>query len=189
MAISNDGTTLYLGSSTELMVLSTATGAITTQNTSDSGYVLGVAPNNGTAVIADPVRKQIYLYTATSTTGTGSSATTTGGTIATTYGFTPTFDANNYLQARASWSPDSQTVYIATGSQILVFSQQTGWTNIPLTGTTAVDVATTVPAVGAYFAGPTTQRPRLLPGHDHDPAALHHWPPDPHRQQSVLPPR
>ncbi len=64
MAISNDGTTIYLGSSTELMVLATATGTITTQNTADSGYVLGVSPNNSTVVIADPVRKQIYLYTA-----------------------------------------------------------------------------------------------------------------------------
>jgi trimeric autotransporter adhesin len=159
MAISNDGTTLYLGSSTELMVLATSTGAITTQNTSDSGYVLGVSPNNSTIVIADPVRKQIFLYTAasTTTTGTGATATstTTGGTVASTYGFTPTFDANNNLQAHASWSPDSQTVYIATGDQILVYSFQTGWNNI-VTTTPAIDAAVTVPAVGAYFAGPTT---------------------------------
>jgi trimeric autotransporter adhesin len=154
MAISNDGTTLYLGSSTELMVLATSTGAITTQNTSDSGYVLGVSPNNSTAVIADPVRKQIFLYTAASTTTTGTTTTTTGGTVASTYGFTPTFDANNNLQAHASWSPDSQTVYIATGDQILVYSFQTGWNNIGTT-TPALDAAVTVPAVGAYFAGPT----------------------------------
>jgi trimeric autotransporter adhesin len=169
MAISNDGTTIYLGSSTELMVLATSTGTITNQNTSDSGYVLGVSPNNSTIVIADPVRKQIYLYTATSTTttGTGSTATTTttGGTVASTYGFIPTYDTNSNLQAHASWSPDSQTVYIALGDQILVYSFQTGWNSIPLTpaptstpaaGATAVDVAATVPAVGAYFAGPTT---------------------------------
>ena len=167
MAISDDGTTIYLGSSTELMVLATSTGTITTQNTSDSGYVLGVSPNNSTIVIADPVRKQIYLYTAasTTTTGTGSTATTTGGTVASTYGFTPTYDSNNNLQAHVSWSPDSQTVYIALGDQILVYSFQTGWNSIPLTppptsvpaaGATAVDVAATVPAVGAYFAGPTT---------------------------------
>ena len=163
MAISNDGTTLYLGSPTELMVLNTASGAITAQNTSDSGFVLGVSPNNNTIVIADPVRKQIYLYTATGTvtTGTGATATTTttGGTVASTYGFTPTYDTNMNLQAHASWSPDSQTVYIALGDQILVYSFQTGWNSIPLTPTPpapAVDVATTVPAVGAYFAGPTT---------------------------------
>jgi hypothetical protein len=168
LAISNDGTTLYLGSSTELMVVATSTGTITTQNTADSGYVLGVSPNNSTIVIADPVRDQIYLYTAasTTTTGTGATATTTttGGTVASTYGFTPTYDSNNNLQAHASWSPDSQTVYIALGDQILVYSFQTGWNNIPLTTSPssapgapvyAVDAAVTVPAVGAYFAGPT----------------------------------
>jgi hypothetical protein len=100
-------------------------------------------------VIADPVRKQIYLYTSS-------------GTVSSTYGFTPSYDANGNFEAHASWSPDSQTVYIALGNQILVNSKFTGWHAISLTpttttaGTPATDVAVTVPSVGAYFAGPTT---------------------------------
>ena len=55
--------------------------------------------------------------------------------------------------------PDSQTVYIAAGNQLLVYSAFTGWTSItPATsgGTPVNDVAITVPSVGAYFAGTTT---------------------------------
>ncbi|HWZ50225.1 MAG TPA: hypothetical protein VNW54_02055 [Granulicella sp.] len=164
MAISNDGSTIYLGSSTELMVLATTSAAITTQNTSLSGYVLGVSPDSSTVVIADPVRKQIYLYSAATTTATTTGATgatggTTAGTVSSTYGFVPSYDTKGNLEAHASWSPDSQTVYIALGSQILVNSKFTGWHAIsPATtaGTLVNDVAVTVPAVGAYFAGPTT---------------------------------
>ena len=122
MAISNDGSTIYLGSSTELMVLATTSAAITTQNTSLSGYVLGVSPDSSTVVIADPVRKQVYLYSAATTTATTTGATggTTAGTVTSTFGFIPSYDSNNNLQARASWSPDSQTVYIALGSAVLL---------------------------------------------------------------------
>ncbi|HEV2620131.1 MAG TPA: hypothetical protein VGU23_09375, partial [Acidobacteriaceae bacterium] len=45
------------------------------------------------------------------------------------------------------------------GNQVLVYSAFTGWTSInpaALGGTQANDVAVTVPAIGAYFAGPTT---------------------------------
>jgi hypothetical protein len=55
-------------------------------------------------------------------------------------------------------------VYIAAGNQLLVFSENTGWTSysngtsMPATpaGTPVTDVAVTAPNVGAYFAGPTT---------------------------------
>jgi hypothetical protein len=73
----------------------------------------------------------------------------TGGVIS-TYGGVAT---------HAEFAPDSQTVYITAGNQLLVYSANTGWTNIvPATsaGTPVTDVAITVPAVGAYFAGPTT---------------------------------
>ena len=135
MVISNDGASIYLGSDTELMVVSALTSALSRQDVSVRGKVLAISPDNGTLVISDPVRQQTYLYTSS-------------GTVSTLYGGTGT---------HASWSPDSQTVYIAAGNQILVHSLFSGWKQVPLTDATAVtDVTVTVPAVGAYFSGPTT---------------------------------
>lgn len=137
MVISNDGTTLYLGSDTELMVVSASTAAITRQDVSVRGKVLAISPDNSTIAISDPVRQQTYLYTS-------------AGVVTTLYGGVGT---------HAEWSPDSQTVYIAAGNQILVYSLFSGWKSfIPATpaGTAVNDVAVTNPAVGAYFSGPTT---------------------------------
>jgi hypothetical protein len=133
MVISEDGSTLYLGSSSALMVVNSSTGSITRTDVTVRGVVLAVSPDNGTVVVSDPVRKQVYLD--------GSS-----GSVTSIYGGVGT---------RAQWSPDSQTVYIAAGDQILVYSRFSGWKAITPT-TPAVDVAVTVPAVGAYFAGSTT---------------------------------
>jgi hypothetical protein len=139
MAISNDGTTIYLGSDTELMVVNAATTAITKQDVSVRGKVLAISPDNSTLVISDPVRQQTYLYTSS-------------GSVSTLYGGVGT---------HAAWSPDSQTVYIAAGNQILVHSGFSGWKQIPLTDATAVnDVTVTVPAVGAYFSGAATTTAR-----------------------------
>ena len=137
MVISNDGSTLYLGSSTELMVVSAVSTGITRQDVTVRGTVLAVSPDNSTIAISDPIRQQVYLYSS-------------AGSIITTYGGVGT---------HAEWTPDSQTVYIAAGNQILVYSNFSGWKQIsPATaaGTTVNDVAVTVPSVGAYFSGPTT---------------------------------
>ncbi len=158
MVISEDGTSIYMGSSTELMVVSATTDGITREDVTVPGTVLAVSPDNSTVVISDPVRKLIYLEFA------GAAATTTGGTatapgVATQYGGVGT---------HAQYTPDSQTVYItaadpATGvDQLLVYSIYTGWNNItPPTAPAAngnfpLDVAVTVPSVGAYFAGAQT---------------------------------
>ena len=137
MVISNDGSSIYLGSSTELMVVSAATEAITRQDITVRGNVLAISPDSSTIAISDPVRKQVYLYNS-------------GGSVITTYGGVGT---------HAQWSPDSQTVYIAAGDEILVYSNFSGWKQVtPATtaGTAVSDVAVTQPAVGAYFSGPTT---------------------------------
>jgi hypothetical protein len=137
IAISNDLSSIYLGSDTELMVVNTTSLAVSKQDTTVRGIVLAVSPDNSTIVITDPVRQQIYLYSSS-------------GSITTTYGGVGT---------HAAWSPDSQTVYIAAGNQILVHSTFSGWKQInpATTGGTAVnDVTVTVPAVGAYFSGPVT---------------------------------
>ena len=134
MVISNDGSSIYLGSSTELMVFNATSNGVTSQYTALPGNVLSVSPDGNTLVVSDPVRQVISLVTASS-----------GGVI-TTYGGVGT---------RAQWSPDSQAVYIAAGNQLLVYSTFTGWDNISPSAP-VVDVAVAVPAVGAYFAGTST---------------------------------
>jgi hypothetical protein len=138
MVISDDGTTIYLGSSTALMVLNAVnTLSITRTDPSSPGTVLAIAPNGATLVISDPVHQIISLENSS-------------GGVLTTYGG---------VASHAEFAPDSQTAYITAGNQLLVYSANTGWTNIaPATsaGTPVTDVAITVPAVGAYFAGPTT---------------------------------
>ena len=132
MILSEDSSTLYMGSSTELMVLSAGTGGVSRVDATAPGTVLAVSPDNSTVVVADPVRQLVYLETATGVTAQ------IGG-----------------LATHAAFSPDSGTVYISAGSQLLVHSNFTGWSTIPLT-TPAVDVAVTVPSVGAYLAGAVT---------------------------------
>ena len=134
MVISQDGTTIYLGSSTELMVFNATSNAVSREDVSSPGNVLAVSPDGGTVVISDPVRKITTLETA-------------AGAVITTYGAVGT---------HAEWSPDSQAVYIAAGSQLLVYSTFTGWDNITQLTSPVTDVALTVPSVGAYFAGGTT---------------------------------
>jgi hypothetical protein len=138
MVISQDGTSIYMGSSTALMVLNAVNSlSISRTDTTSPGTVLAVSPNNNALVVSDPVRQIISIEN------------TTGGVL-TTYGGVGT---------HAEFSPDGQTVYITAGNQLLVYSGYTGWTSItPATtaGTPVTDVAITVPAVGAYFAGQTT---------------------------------
>ena len=137
MVLSTDLSTIYMGTSTELMVLSASTTGLTLarQDNSVSGFVLSVSPDSATVIIADPVRKLTYLYTS-------------GGGIFTQYGGYGT---------RAQWSPDSQTVYITTDDgRLLVHSNFTGWIAVPLNGV-ATDVAVTIPSIGAYLANGTTQ--------------------------------
>lgn len=139
MVISNDGSTIYLGSATELMVFNALTNALSRQDQSVQGNVLAVSPDNTTLVIADPIRQLVYLYSA-------------AGGIQTQYGGVAT---------RAQFTPDSQTVYITAGNQLLVHSTFTGWTSIsgstlPALATPVTDVAVTVPSTGAFFAGATT---------------------------------
>ena len=142
MVISNDGSTIYMGSSTALMVLNAVnTLGITRADLSSPGTVLALSPDGTIVVISDPVHQVISLESSS------------GGVIS-TYGATCPASG-----CHAEFAPDSQTVYITAGNQLLVYSDYTGWTSImPATtaGTPVTDVAVTVPSVGAYFAGPAT---------------------------------
>jgi hypothetical protein len=150
MVISNDGSTIYMGSTFELMTFSALTNGLSTQDTSVTGPVLAVSPDGTTLVITDPIRQFVYLYNAS---GTGGIQTQFGG-----------------VGTHAVFSPDSQTVYITLGdynastgvttpnNQLLVHSQFTGWYQTTSSQPTT-DVALGVPYVGAFFGGnPTTAR-------------------------------
>ena len=138
MVISDDGSSIYMGSATALMVLNAVnTLSVARVDQTSPGTVLALSPDGGTLVISDPVKQITTLETSS------------GGVIS-TYGGVGT---------HAEFSPDNQTVYITAGNQLLVYSTYTGWASInPATtaGTPVTDVAVTVPGVGAYFAGPTT---------------------------------
>ena len=139
MVITNDGSTIYMGTSTEIMVFSALTNGITREDPTLSGTVLAVSPDGNTVVITDPTRQLVYLYT-----GTGGIQTLYGG-----------------VATHAQFTPDSSTVYITAGNQLLVHSTFTGWSSItgstiPSLSTPPLDVAVTVPDAGAFFAGATT---------------------------------
>jgi hypothetical protein len=139
MVISQDLSTIYLGSTTEMMVLSATTSAITKEVNGVAGTVLAVSPDSSTVVITDPTRSLIYLYNATS----GAATTEYGG-----------------VGTHASWTPDSSTVYITTASNhLLTYSTFTGWNDTDLTGTTplATDAAVSVPSAGVFLGGTPEQ--------------------------------
>lgn len=126
-----DGSTLYLGSTNVLMSVSTTNGGVSAIG-AIPGVVLAVSPDASTLVIADPNRATTSLYSSS-------------GALQTTYAG---------IGTRAQWTPDSSTVYIAAGNQMLVHSIFTGWTSTPV-APAYQDVAITVPSYGAYFAAGT----------------------------------
>ena len=147
------GTNIYFGSSHELMIYSTASNAVTKQDTSVPGVVLAAAPNATELLINDPLRQVFYLYTPT------------GGVIA-TYGG---------VGNEAAWTPDSKTLYITdsaalnntpeniaagiTGhsNTLYVFNVDSGWSTYSLNGINSTggsqSLALTIPGVGAYLSG------------------------------------
>ncbi len=152
MVISNDGTSIYMGSAFELMTFNANTNTLGKEDSTVTGNVLAVSPDGTLLVVTDPTRQLIYLYATT-------------GSVQATYGGVGT---------HAEFTPDSQTVYITLGdvttpatasapavitpnSQLLVHSTFTGWfvSNSPRSQATS-DLAVTVPSVGAFFAGAAT---------------------------------
>lgn len=175
MVISNDGSSIYMGTATELMIFNASTNSLTREDASVAGRVLAVSPDGSSLIISDPRKQLIYLYSTATSSGSSSSTTSTksGSGTGTT---TPIVATSNYggVATHAQFSPDSETVYITLGTpdpadptnpdkitstnQLLVHSSFTGWSQIALPNP-ATDVAVTVPSVGAYLAGsPTTGR-------------------------------
>ena len=138
MVMDRTGTSLYFGSSTELMVYSTASNSLSKQDPNVPGVVLAAAPDNSTILINDPIRKFIYLYKPAA----------------------GTFSTQNGTVTSAQWTPDAKTVYAVgtdpTGTPTLfVNNVNTGWTTYPLADASS-NLAITVPSVGAFLSGSTT---------------------------------
>ena len=162
MVMDRTGTSLYFGSSHELMVFSTTSNTLSKQDPSVPGVVLAVAPNNSAILINDQVRGLFYLYNSAS-----SSSSTSGGSITATFGG---------LGTSAEWTPDSKTLYVTDSSAagtghtdtLYVYNANTGWTTYPLPSATgskgAQSLAIMVPSVGAYLSG--------------NPTVAHTWCPD-----------
>ena len=61
MVISVDGSTIYMGSSFELMTFNATSNNISAQDTTVPGTVLAVSPDGTTLVLTDPIRQFVYL--------------------------------------------------------------------------------------------------------------------------------
>jgi hypothetical protein len=148
MVMDRTATSLYFGSSHELMIYSTATNALSKEDPNVPGVVLAAAPDNQTILINDPIRKVFYLYK------------TSGGTFTTFSG----------VGTAAQWTPDAKTLYVtgtdANGNPTMfVNNVNTGWTTYPLayappTGATTTysrqNLAITVPSAAAFVTGTKT---------------------------------
>ncbi|MGD0546872.1 MAG: hypothetical protein ABR991_03500, partial [Terracidiphilus sp.] len=159
MVMDRLGNNIYFGSPHELMVFTTSTSSVSTQNTGVPGVVLAVSPDGSTLLINDQQRQLFYLYTPS-----GGSPATFGG-----------------MGAAASWTPDAKTLYIADSAALnntpenvaagitghtdtlYVYNQNTGWTTEALPCSTcsqpnrgATSLAITIPSVGAFLSGAET---------------------------------
>ncbi len=180
------GNSIYLGSPHELMIFSTSSDSVTAQNSNVPGVVLAVSPDASTIIVNDQERQIFYLVSSS-----GGSSTTFGG-----------------MGNAASWTPDSQTLYITDNASLnnasqgisghtdtlYVYNRNTGWAIYALTqdtltnplppgvlpttanptiqsilppgvtlppnvaiSSTVQNPAITIPSVGAYLRGDSTQ--------------------------------
>ncbi|MGA3132547.1 MAG: hypothetical protein ABSD59_17220 [Terracidiphilus sp.] len=171
MVMDQQGNNLYFGSSRELMVYSTASNSLTSQNTGVPGVVLAVAPNDSQLLVNDQIRGLFYLSSIS-----GGSASTFGG-----------------MGVAAAWTPDSNTLYVVDSAAanslpqniaagitnhtdtLYVYNINSGWSSYLLACSTsntsptvcnsslgatvsggATSVAVTVPGVGAWLSGNPT---------------------------------
>jgi hypothetical protein len=164
MAMNQAGTEIYLGSPYGLMSIATASNTVSAANQLIPGIVLSVSPDGSTLVVTDPTRQTVSLVS------TSSNAVTT---------------SYNGVGTSASWSPDTQAVYITTATLtsagtpttitatptvapsstitpspiVLTHSTYTDWQTATANEGYS-DVTVTVPSIGAFFAGPAATEAR-----------------------------
>ncbi len=143
MVMDQEGSYIYFGSDRELMIYSTSNNAISRQDTSVPGVVLAASPNASQLLINDQIRGLFYLYN----TASGTASTYAG------------------MGAYASWTPDSDTLYVADSTaaganhtdRLYVYNINTGWSTYDLSSSGgSQNLAITVPGIGAYLAGNPT---------------------------------
>lgn len=172
MVLDPTGANLYFGSYRELMIYTANTNTLTKEDTTVPGVVLAVSPTNNQVVIADQLRKVIYLYTPSVTTP----ATTTGGQPSTT---AASVISNAGLGNHAVFSPDGKNVYIIGPDTLYVHNAVSGWSTYPLTAPNPTasctydnnnlnpfcspDITVTVPSVAVFTSGPSTQARSFCP--------------------------
>lgn len=137
MVLTQDGTTIYLGSAQGLMTFSTAANSVTTTNIAIQGPVLAASPDSTQIIVTDPNRKTVTLYTASS----GAAVSSFAG-----------------VGTRAAFTPDGTTAYIVTtDNHLLVYTPSTSWHSYDLSGNGAVnDVVAAIPAVGGFVGTATS---------------------------------
>jgi hypothetical protein len=167
MVMDESGNYLFFGSARETMIVAVSNSGTSLQVEAPNvpGTVLGVAPNDSLVVVHDPCRQLFYLYTPPLNKSAGGLLTfgAPGPTIACDVNnrpIDPSVEVNPPYAA--SFTQDSQTVYIANGNTLYTYNVFTGWhvcTENGQSGNCPVDsksIAVTVPGVGAFAAGPTT---------------------------------
>jgi hypothetical protein len=153
MVVDETGTSLYLGSYRELMIVAAATNTLTKEDTTVPGVVLAVSPANSEVVINDRDRQIIYVYQpavagSTTTGGSGSAGSTgTPASIVTQYGG---------VAQRASFSPDGSTIYILGTNKLYVYNTFTGWSTETLDATNGTPSTAVCPAEGGAGADANT---------------------------------
>ncbi len=139
MVVDQTGSSLYLGSYRELMVVAAASNTLIKEDTTVPGVVLAVSPANNEVVINDQDRQILYVYqpavAPSTTTGSTGSAGSTGtpASIVTQYGG---------VGQRAAFSPDGSTIYILGNNKLYIYNTFTGWS----TETVADSSSTACPA-------------------------------------------
>jgi hypothetical protein len=169
MVMDESGNNLFFGSPQGLMIVSLDlnSGAnLVAQVPGIQGTVLAVAPDDSIIVVHDPCRQVFYLYTPPLNHLSASEM------IFNAPGPPVACDANNIPldpsveidpPYAASFTQDSQTVYIVNGNTLYTYSTFTGWhvcTENNQTGNCPIDstgVAVTIPGVAAFASGPTTK--------------------------------
>jgi hypothetical protein len=152
MVLDPTGTTLYFGSYHELMTYTAATNSLASEVTGIPGVVLAVSPTNSAVVVNDQLRGVIYLYTPTTTSGTGTTATTSGGSYTSIAG----------IAQKAAFTADGQTAYIVGDGVLYIHNSFTGWSTEPLPasqGTAGTGVCPATNTTSPIPTDPTTYPP------------------------------
>ncbi len=136
MVLTQDGSSIFLGSSSAFMTYATGTNSVTRTDVTIQGPVLAASPDSANVVVTDPARKLIYIYQPASSAVVSSF---------------------RGLGTRAAYTPDGTTAYVLTlDNRLLVYNTTTSWHSYDLSANgTLNDVVSAIPAVGGFIGTST----------------------------------